>query len=143
MKRTFHVWNRELKSVTQIILNTSFWENFTENGRSQIFTFFEKLCWKKFFKRWRFIAVHYAQTSFVQVVYFFIHCKAVKHPYSISYFFKPKCTKEDCLLFILVPHWCFFVFILYMLWTPIEIARGRLWPAKWLTRKCFPFILVS
>ena len=65
MKRTFHVWNREFKSVTQIILNTSFWENFTENGRSQIFTFFEKLCWKKSFKRWRFITVHYAIFFFI------------------------------------------------------------------------------
>ena len=109
MKRTFHVWNRELKIVTQIILNTSFWENFTENGRSQIFT-------SK--KRWRFITVHYAQTSFVQVVYFLfivrlwnIHTRLVLIFSSRKKTVFEDCTKEDCLLFILVSHWCFFVFV--------------------------------
>ena len=41
-----HVWKRELRSVTQFILNTSFWKKFTEYGRSQIFIYFENLCCK-------------------------------------------------------------------------------------------------
>ena len=136
MKRTFHVWNRELKIVTQIILNTSFWENFTENGRSQIFTFFEK--------KMTFYHCTLCADIFRAGGLFFIHCTAVKHPYSISsYFFKPK---EDCLwrlyerrLFCLSLCLIDVFLYLYMLWTPIEIARGRPLASQVTDEKMFSF----
>ena len=141
MKRTFHVWNRELKIVTQIILNTSFWENFTENGRSQIFTFFEK--------KMTFYHCTLCADIFRAGGLFFIHCTAVKHPYSISsYFFKPK---EDCLWRLYERRLSFvypcvslmFFCICTCCELQLKLPGVALWPAKWLTRKCFPFILVS
>ena len=46
MKSTFQVWNSELRSMTEVILNTSFWKGFTENGSSTIFTYFKNPCRK-------------------------------------------------------------------------------------------------
>ena len=43
MKRAFQVWDKELKSMTQVILNILFLKEFIEIGKSQIF--FEKLCY--------------------------------------------------------------------------------------------------
>ena len=47
MKSTFPVWNRELRSMMQVNYTEHLvLKKITENGRSQIFTFFGKPCRK-------------------------------------------------------------------------------------------------
>ena len=46
IKNAFHAWNRKLQSVMQVVENTSFWKDFSENGKNQVFIYFENLCCK-------------------------------------------------------------------------------------------------